>query len=167
MEASGSLAKTHPDAFISKMVPVLSQELQTEPMETNRKEAAWRSAKTLRQRSLQALSAISTHPSIVKETVPVLLHYLRQAQKGCASSESEDVISACRSLQLVAKQCQQTRKSIEYFHQTAVPCLLGLAVQAAMQGGRLEPSCRILCDEAVLTAMVPVITTACSHLLPE
>ncbi|XP_064418946.1 MMS19 nucleotide excision repair protein homolog isoform X2 [Latimeria chalumnae] len=167
MEASGSLAKTHPDAFISKMVPVLSQELQTEPMETNRKEAAWRSAKTLRQRSLQALSAISTHPSIVKETVPVLLHYLRQAQKGCASSESEDVISACRSLQLVAKQCQQTRKSIEYFHQTAVPCLLGLAVQAAMQGGRLEPSCRILCDEAVLTAMVPVITTACSHLLPD
>lgn len=33
-------------------------------------------------RCLQALSAVSTHPSIVKETLPLLLQHLFQMNKG-------------------------------------------------------------------------------------
>lgn len=41
--------------------------------------------RSLRQRCLQALAAVSTHTSIVRETVPVLLQHLRKVQKGNAA----------------------------------------------------------------------------------
>lgn len=44
------------------------------------------------------------------------------------------VVSVCQSLQQVALQCQQDTQSYWYIHQAVVPCLLGLAVQAAVQG---------------------------------
>lgn len=34
------------------------------------------------ERRLQALAAVSTHPSIVRETVPVLLQHFQQIQQG-------------------------------------------------------------------------------------
>lgn len=39
-------------------------------------------------RCLQALSAISTHPSIVQETLPLLLQHLRQMNKGNHQGQS-------------------------------------------------------------------------------
>lgn len=44
------------------------------------------------------------------------------------------MVSVCQSLHRVALQCQQLEESCWYFHQTVVPCLLAMAVQAAMQG---------------------------------
>lgn len=44
------------------------------------------------------------------------------------------MVSVCQSLHRVALQCQQDEESCWYFHQTVVPCLLAMAVQAAMQG---------------------------------
>lgn len=38
--------------------------------------------RSLQQRCLRALAAVSTHSSIVRETVPVLLQHLRKVQKG-------------------------------------------------------------------------------------
>lgn len=40
----------------------------------------------------------------------------------------------CQSLHRVALQCQQDAEGCWYFHQAVVPCLLAMAVQAAMQG---------------------------------
>lgn len=40
----------------------------------------------------------------------------------------------CQSLHRVALQCQQDVEGCWYYHQTVVPCLLAMAVQAAMQG---------------------------------
>lgn len=40
----------------------------------------------------------------------------------------------CQSLHRVALQCQQDAEGCWYYHQTVVPCLLAMAVQAAMQG---------------------------------
>lgn len=44
------------------------------------------------------------------------------------------MISVCQSLHRVALQCQQDAEGCWYFHQTVVPCLLAMAVQAAMPG---------------------------------
>lgn len=40
----------------------------------------------------------------------------------------------CQSLHRVALQCQQDAEGCWYYHQTVVPCLLAMAVQAATQG---------------------------------
>lgn len=44
------------------------------------------------------------------------------------------MVSVCQSLQRVALQCHNDTQSYWYFHQVVVPCLVGLAVQAAVQG---------------------------------
>lgn len=54
------------------------------PSPEREEENSW-DPRSLRQRCLQALAAMSTHPSIVRETVPVLLQHLRKVQKGNAA----------------------------------------------------------------------------------
>lgn len=44
---------------------------------------------SLQQRCLQALAAVSTHTSIVRETVPVLLQHLRKVQKGSTARDRQ------------------------------------------------------------------------------
>ncbi|XP_063019452.1 MMS19 nucleotide excision repair protein homolog isoform X1 [Melospiza melodia melodia] len=184
MEAAGSLAPTYPKVFSGHMVPRLEEELQSEREESHHKRHS------LQQRCLQALAAVSTHTSIMKDTVPILLQHLQKAQKGTEAKNTQDVISVCQSLHRVALQCQQDAEGCWYFHQTVVPCLLAMAVQAAMPGGcaclllldsRLQqvpflplpaesthtlPG-KALLEEEVLAAMIPVISAATTHLSPE
>ncbi|XP_030900541.2 MMS19 nucleotide excision repair protein homolog isoform X2 [Melopsittacus undulatus] len=162
MEAAGSLAPIYPKVFSGRMVPRLEEELQTEPEEESSRDRC-----SLRQRCLQALAAVSTHTSIVRETVPVLLQHLRKVQKGSEAGSAQDIISVCRSLHRVALQCQPEAESCWYYHQTVVPCLLAMAVQAAMQESTHPPLGKVLLQEEVLAAMVPVISAATTHLSPE
>ncbi|NXP25118.1 MMS19 protein, partial [Scytalopus superciliaris] len=157
MAAAGSLAPIYPKVFSGHMVPRLAEELQSE-----REEESSRDHCSLQQRCLQALAAVSTHTSIVRETVPVLLQHLQKVQKGSEAGNTQDMVSVCQSLHRVALQCQQDAEGCWYFHQTVVPCLLAMAVQAAMQ-----ESTHLLLEEEVLTAMVPVISAATTHLSPE
>lgn len=53
---------------------------------------------------------------------------------GTEARSTQDVVSVCQSLHRVALQCQQDAEGCWYFHQTVVPCLLAMAVQAAMEG---------------------------------
>lgn len=76
MEAAGSLAPTYPEVFSGRMVPRLEEELQSE------REESYHNHRSLQQRCLQALAAVSTHTSIVRDTVPVLLQHLQKVQKG-------------------------------------------------------------------------------------
>ncbi|EMP27912.1 MMS19 nucleotide excision repair protein like protein [Chelonia mydas] len=110
MEAAGSLAPIYPGAFTGRMAQRLAEELQSE-----REEEGRQSPHSLRARCLQALAAVSTHPRIVRETVPVLLQCLQQVPKENAHS----------------------------------------------------PLGKLLLEEDVLTAMVPVISAASAHLCPE
>uniref|UniRef100_A0A3B4X687 MMS19 nucleotide excision repair protein n=1 Tax=Seriola lalandi dorsalis TaxID=1841481 RepID=A0A3B4X687_SERLL len=110
----------------------------------------------VRQRCLSALAAVSTQPSVVWESTPVLLEVLGSAHK-CFSVE--EVVLACRSLQRIAERVQDTEETGRCFHEIIIPRLLSLALQAALQGPLVE--------EVVLTAMVPVISTACSRLQPR
>uniref|UniRef100_A0A674I659 MMS19 nucleotide excision repair protein n=1 Tax=Terrapene triunguis TaxID=2587831 RepID=A0A674I659_9SAUR len=133
------------------------------PVSVPCREEGRRSTHSLRARCLQALAAVSTHPGIVQETVPVLLQCLRQVPKAGAC----DVVAVCQSLQRVAVQCQRDAESCWYYHQTVVPCLLAVAVQAAMQENAHSPVGKLLLEEEVLTAMVPVVSAASAHLCPE
>ncbi|NXE55199.1 MMS19 protein, partial [Casuarius casuarius] len=162
MEAAGSLAPLYPQMFSGRMVPRLGEELQSE-----REEEGSRAPRSLQQRCLQALAAVSTHTSIVRETVPVLLQHLRQVQKGSEARNAQDVVSVCQSLHRVALQCQQDAESCWYYHQTVVPCLLAMAVQAAMQESTHPLLGKALLEEEALAAMVPVISAANTHLSPE
>ncbi|KFW02441.1 MMS19 nucleotide excision repair protein, partial [Eurypyga helias] len=162
MEAAGSLAPIYPKVFSGRMVPRVEEELQSE-----REEESSQDHCSLQQRCLQALAAVSTHASIVKETVPVLLQHLRKVQKGDEARSAQDVVSVCRSLQHVALQCQQDAESCWYYHQTVVPCLLATAVHAAMQESTHPLPGRALLQEEVLAAMVPIISAATTHLSPE
>ncbi|XP_060624210.2 MMS19 nucleotide excision repair protein homolog isoform X3 [Anolis sagrei] len=159
MEAAGTLAPAYPEVFSQCLVQKLSEKLQTEVLED--------SNPSHQERYLKALAAVSTHPSIVRETVPVLLEQLQQVQKGKTPSGTQFVVSICQSLQQVALKCQQDPQSYWFFHQAVVPCLLGLAVQAAMQENSHTILSKVLLTEEALSAMVPVISAACIHLSPE
>ncbi|NXN18997.1 MMS19 protein, partial [Indicator maculatus] len=162
MEAAGSLAPIYPKVFSGHMVPRLEAELQSERAEESSHDHC-----SLQQRCLQALAAVSTHTSIVKETVPVLLQHLRKVQKGSEAGNTQGMVSVCQSLHRVALQCQQDDDGCWYYHQTVVPCLLAMAVQAAMQESAHPLLGKALIEEEVLAAMVPVISAATTHLSPE
>ncbi|OCT56710.1 hypothetical protein XELAEV_18004498mg [Xenopus laevis] len=165
VEASGTLAKVHPSAFISRMLPQLCANLQTEPNDINLNESRVVSEHSVRRHCLEALAAVCTHQSILKETVPILLDYIRTAPNGEGETNAENVVSVCKSLYRVAVQCQEDSESLQFYHQTVLPCLLSLTVQAATQDS--ETSSHVLLKDDILTAMVPVISAACTHLKPE
>lgn len=74
-----------------------STPLRCIPSSEREEESSWDS-RSLRQRCLQALAAVSTHPSIVRETVPVLLQHFRKVQKGnTAHSRQLHGVFLCRS----------------------------------------------------------------------
>uniref|UniRef100_A0A803Y1S8 MMS19 nucleotide excision repair protein n=1 Tax=Meleagris gallopavo TaxID=9103 RepID=A0A803Y1S8_MELGA len=167
MEAAGSLAPAYPKVFSGRMVPRLGEELQSGKAdslgggwEPSQHPSDSRDLHSLQQRCLQALAAVSTHTSIVRETVPVLLQHLRNVQKGNTAGE---IVSVCQSLHRVALQCQQDAEGCWYYHQAVVPCLLAMAVQASSH----PLVSKALLEEEVLTAMVPVISAATTHLSPE
>ncbi|NXJ83552.1 MMS19 protein, partial [Trogon melanurus] len=165
MEAAGSLALVYPKVFSGHMVPRLEEELQSGRAE--REEESSHDHCFLRQRCLQALAAVSTHTSIVRETVPVLLQHLWKVQKGSEAGSTQDMVFVCQSLHRVALQCQQDVEGCWFYHQTVVPCLLAMAVQAAMQESTQPLLGKALLEEEVLAAMVPVISAATTHLSPE
>ncbi|GAB5578659.1 MMS19 nucleotide excision repair protein homolog isoform X3 [Prionailurus iriomotensis] len=165
LEASGALATLYPVAFSSHLVPKLAEELGRGELDLARGDEPAKCSRHLR--CLQALSAISTHPSIVKETLPLLLQHLCQMNKGYMVAGTSEVIAVCQSLQQVAEKCQQDLESCWYFHQTAVPCLLALAVQASMPEKEHSVLRKVLLEDEVLAAMVSVIATATTHLSPE
>ncbi|NXK95056.1 MMS19 protein, partial [Formicarius rufipectus] len=167
MAAAGSLAPIYPKVFSGHMVPRLAEELQSGRAEKARDEESSHDLCSLQQRCLQALAAVSTHTSIMRETVPVLLRHLQKVQKGSEAGNTQDMISVCQSLHRVALLCQQDAESCWYFHQTVVPCLLAMAVQAAMQESTHLLLGKALLEEEVLTAMIPVISAATTHLSPE
>uniref|UniRef100_A0A8C3LDS4 MMS19 nucleotide excision repair protein n=1 Tax=Chrysolophus pictus TaxID=9089 RepID=A0A8C3LDS4_CHRPC len=152
MEAAGSLAPVYPKVFSGRMVPRLGEELQS-----GRTDSLAKGLISGIGRCLQALAAVSTHTSIVRETVPVLLQHLRNA------GNAQELVSVCQSLHRVALQCQQDAEGCWYYHQTVVPCLLAMAVQASSH----PLVSKALLEEEVLTAMVPVISAATTHLSPE
>uniref|UniRef100_A0A8C3AVG3 MMS19 nucleotide excision repair protein n=1 Tax=Cyclopterus lumpus TaxID=8103 RepID=A0A8C3AVG3_CYCLU len=87
----------------------------------------------MRQRCLSALAAVSTQPSVVQESTPVLLEVLSSAHTGGVVFSVEEVVLACHSLQRIAKQVQDTEETGRCFHDVIIPRLLSLALQAALQ----------------------------------
>ncbi|XP_078146912.1 MMS19 nucleotide excision repair protein homolog isoform X2 [Centroberyx gerrardi] len=168
VECAGALAKLHPAAFITKMIPRLKLEIFTESMAQDDINTlpTERSHHAVRQQCVSALAAVSTEPSVVQESTPVLLEVLSSAHTGSVGFSVEEVVSVCRSLQRIAEQAQDTEEMGRCFHDIIIPRLLALALQAALQGegssGRRSP----LVEEAVLSAMVPVISTSCSRIQP-
>ncbi|XP_058399651.1 MMS19 nucleotide excision repair protein homolog isoform X3 [Diceros bicornis minor] len=164
LEASGTLATVYPVAFSRHLVPKLAEELCIGESDLARGDGPTKCSRHLC--CLQALSAVSTHPSIVKETLPLLLQHLCQMNKGNMAAGPSEIIAICQSLQQVAEKCQLDPESCWYFHQTAIPCLLALAVQASMPEEHSVLR-KVLLEDEVLAAMVSVISTATTHLSPD
>uniref|UniRef100_A0A3P8XJ71 MMS19 nucleotide excision repair protein n=1 Tax=Esox lucius TaxID=8010 RepID=A0A3P8XJ71_ESOLU len=143
VESAGTLARLHPAAFISNMVPQLKGTDGAAASQEHSQQA-------LHQRCVTALAAVSSHPSVVQETTPVLIQVLTSAHTG--SFSLEEVIAVCLSLQRIAGQAEDTEENGQVFHDIIIPRLLGLALQAALNG------------ENILITMVPVISTTCSRL---
>ncbi|XP_016150386.1 MMS19 nucleotide excision repair protein homolog [Sinocyclocheilus grahami] len=68
VECSGSLAHLHPKAFISRLIPRLKEEI-----------LSGQSDAAVRQRCVTALASVSSLPSVVQESAPVLLQLLASA----------------------------------------------------------------------------------------
>ncbi|XP_021420550.2 MMS19 nucleotide excision repair protein homolog isoform X2 [Oncorhynchus mykiss] len=164
VECAGALACLHPLAFISKMVPRLKGEIFSESMAQGDSATLSQehSQQAVRQRCLTALAAVSSRPSVVQESTPVLLQVLTSSHTGTGSFSLEEVISVCHNLQRIAEHAQDTEETGRVFHDIIIPRLLGLALQAAMRGSSDHPS--PLVEESVLSAMVPVISTTCARL---
>ncbi|XP_036871682.2 MMS19 nucleotide excision repair protein homolog isoform X2 [Manis javanica] len=165
LEASGTLATLYPGAFSSHLVSKLAEELCIGESDLARGDRLNECSRHLC--CLQALSAVSTHPSIVRETVPLLLQHLCWMNKGNLFAGTNEVIAVCQSLQQVAEKCQQDPESCWYFHQTAVPHLLALAVQASLPEKEHSVLRKVLLEDKVLAAMASVIGTATTHLSPD
>uniref|UniRef100_A0A673Y7I5 MMS19 nucleotide excision repair protein n=1 Tax=Salmo trutta TaxID=8032 RepID=A0A673Y7I5_SALTR len=88
------------------------------------------SQQAVRQRCVAALAAVSSRPSLVQESTPVLLQVLTSAHTGTGAFSLEEVISVCHSLQKIAEQAQDTEETGGVFHDI-IPRLLGLALQTA------------------------------------
>ncbi|XP_060795486.1 MMS19 nucleotide excision repair protein homolog [Neoarius graeffei] len=169
MDCAGSLARLHPAVFASRMVPRLKDEIFTEPMvegDASAPPTQSRSKGAAGERSVTALAFISTQLSLVKESAPVLLQVLAAAHKGSSSFSTEEVMSVCRSLQRIAEHAQRTVQIGDFFHDVVIPRLLGLSLQAALHCQKCSGHTSPLTEEAVLTAIVPVISTACAALQP-
>ncbi|XP_029311433.1 MMS19 nucleotide excision repair protein homolog isoform X2 [Cottoperca gobio] len=168
VECAGALAELHPEAFISQMIPRLKKEMFSAPLvqDDNRAASEQHSHHAVRQRCLSALAAVSTRPSVVQQSTPVLLEVLSSAHTGGVGFSVEEVVLACRSLQRIAEQVQDTEETGRCFHDIIIPRLLSLALQAALQGDGAPGGRSPLLEEAVLSAMVPVISTSCSRLQP-
>ncbi|XP_029933070.1 MMS19 nucleotide excision repair protein homolog isoform X2 [Myripristis murdjan] len=169
VDCAGTLAKLHPAAFISKMIPRLKLQIFSEPMiqdDDSNTLPKPHSHHAVRQRCFSALAAVSTLPAVVQESTPVLLQVLRSAHTGVACFSLDEVESACHSLQRIAEQARDAEETGRCFHDVIIPQLLSLALQAAVQGEASPRGSSPLAEEAVLSALVPVISTACSRQQP-
>uniref|UniRef100_A0AAY4CPE6 MMS19 nucleotide excision repair protein n=1 Tax=Denticeps clupeoides TaxID=299321 RepID=A0AAY4CPE6_9TELE len=123
MECCGALAYIYPEAFAMRMVPRLKEAIFS----------------AVRRRCVTALASVSSQPSLVQESVPVLLQILTSAHTGMGNSfSSDEVTSVCHSLQRIAEQAGQDPEVGQIFHDIVIPRLLGLAIQAALQGETLS-----------------------------
>ncbi|KTF78012.1 hypothetical protein cypCar_00044856 [Cyprinus carpio] len=155
VECSGSLAHLHPKAFISRLIPRLKEEI-----------LSGQSDAAVRQRCVTALASVSSLASVVQESTPVLLQVLASAHTGSCGFSVEEVAAVCISLQKIAEHARDSEEIGRFFHDIIIPHLLGLCLQAALQtrdAGHSSP----LTDEAVLSAIVPVMSTACAALRSE
>ncbi|XP_056152581.1 MMS19 nucleotide excision repair protein homolog [Lampris incognitus] len=167
VECAGALAKLHPKAF-TKMIPKIKQEIFAEPMveEDNSTLSKKPSHHALRQRCVSALAAVSVQPSLVQESTAVLLEVLTLAHTGSADFSLEEVVSVCHSLQRIAQHTVDAEETGRCFHEIIIPRLLTLALQAALCEEESSARCSPMVEEAVLSAMVPIISTACARLQP-
>uniref|UniRef100_A0A4W4E4G0 MMS19 nucleotide excision repair protein n=1 Tax=Electrophorus electricus TaxID=8005 RepID=A0A4W4E4G0_ELEEL len=76
-ECAGSLSRLHPAPFASRMIPKLKQEIFSGSSKPN---VSYVDAG--RQRCIMALASVSTQPSLVRESAPVLLQMLAAAHTG-------------------------------------------------------------------------------------
>ncbi|XP_030610496.1 MMS19 nucleotide excision repair protein homolog isoform X2 [Archocentrus centrarchus] len=167
VECAGAVAQLHPTVVVTKLIPRLKSEMFAEPMNQDHREASeLHSHHAVRQRCLSALAAVSTQPSVVQESTPVLLEVLSSAHTGSVSFSVDEVVLTCRSLQKIAEQVQDTEETGRCFHDVVIPRLLSLALQAALQGEGSSGTRSALMEEVVLSAMVPVVSTSCSRLQP-
>uniref|UniRef100_H3CGH5 MMS19 nucleotide excision repair protein n=1 Tax=Tetraodon nigroviridis TaxID=99883 RepID=H3CGH5_TETNG len=169
VECVGALAELHPATFITKLLPRLKMEIFSEEMDqdNNTVVSEQSSHHALRRRCMSALAVSSTQASVVLESTPVLLEVLSSAHTGSARFSVDEVAMACRCLQRIAEGAQDTEETGRCFHDAVIPRLLCLALQAALRGeGASDPHSPLL-EEAVLCAVVSVISTACSRLQPS
>uniref|UniRef100_A0A8C6VD46 MMS19 nucleotide excision repair protein n=1 Tax=Naja naja TaxID=35670 RepID=A0A8C6VD46_NAJNA len=82
MDAAGTLAPVYPEILSKCLVQKLSKGLEPELQNST----------LSHQRHLQALAAVSTHPSIVKQTVPIFLQHLQQIQKENSQTTPDKVL---------------------------------------------------------------------------
>ncbi|XP_013882296.1 MMS19 nucleotide excision repair protein homolog [Austrofundulus limnaeus] len=162
VQCAGAVAEQHPEAFITKMIPRLKEELFSDSTEASELQPGH----AVHQRCLAALAAVSIQPSVVQESTPVLLQVLSSAHSGSSRFSVDEVVLACRSLQRIAEQVQDTEEAGQCFHDVIIPRLLSLALQAALQNEGPSGPGSPLTEEQILSAMVPVISTACSRLQP-
>ncbi|XP_028813706.1 MMS19 nucleotide excision repair protein homolog [Denticeps clupeoides] len=169
MECCGALAYIYPEAFAMRMVPRLKEAIFSEPMVEGDRPCPSdsNSQQAVRRRCVTALASVSSQPSLVQESVPVLLQILTSAHTGRDSFSSDEVTSVCHSLQRIAEQAGQDPEVGQIFHDIVIPRLLGLAIQAALQGEDSSGRNSLLKDEAVLSAIVPVLSAVCARLHSE
>ncbi|XP_076856911.1 MMS19 nucleotide excision repair protein homolog [Brachyhypopomus gauderio] len=168
-ECAGALSRLHPPPFASRLVPKLKDKIFSEPTVRGNDGAALLPGlgkSACKQRCMKALASVSARPSLAQESAPVLLQVLTSAHKGSPVFSAEEVICACSSLQTMAAQAGDDEEIGHFFHDVIIPRLLSLALQAALQGevsGDRSP----LTEQTVLSALVPVISTACAALQTE
>ncbi|XP_049615429.1 MMS19 nucleotide excision repair protein homolog [Syngnathus scovelli] len=165
VSCAGGLAELHPGVFISNMIPRMKKAIFSESMELDG-ESIKHTQSAVRQRCLSMLAAVSAKPSVAQESTSVLLEVLDAAHSGKFGFSLEEAVLACISLKKIAELVEDTQDSGRCFHDIIIPRLLSLALQAALKGESSSTHQSPLAEEAVLSTMVAIISTACSRLQP-
>uniref|UniRef100_A0A8C5FMU4 MMS19 nucleotide excision repair protein n=1 Tax=Gadus morhua TaxID=8049 RepID=A0A8C5FMU4_GADMO len=114
----------------------------------------------VRQRCVSALAAVSTQPSVVRESAPVLLEVLKSAHTGSGGFSVDEVVAVCFSLQRIADQALDSEETGRFFHDIIIPRLLTLALQAALQGKQKGFFAMKLQNMSITSGHVPSYTSA-------
>ncbi|XP_066278817.1 MMS19 nucleotide excision repair protein homolog [Branchiostoma lanceolatum] len=163
-EALAAMATAHPDVIQAEVLSKLLEVLENNgcnAMDTNQREQV--SAKHVtNQYVLNTLAAISTHPTIVRCTVPKLVNHLQALIDSSADEANQEAIATLHCIHGIVEKTVIDDSNVQYFVDTIVQNLMCMALAAAV-----NTSDRHLVHDTSLLDVVAKALRAVTQRLPN
>ncbi|KAI8485593.1 mms19 nucleotide excision repair [Branchiostoma belcheri] len=163
-EALAAMATAHPDVVQEEVLSKLLQVLQNnspDAMDTDQREQVCAKHVT-NQYVLNTLAAISTHPSIIKCTIPKLLSHHQALTESCTDQAAQEAIATLHCIHKIVEKTVIDDSNVQYFVDTIVLNLMSMAIAAAVDG-----SDKYLLHDTSLLEVVAKVLRVVTQTLPN
>ncbi|XP_078589095.1 MMS19 nucleotide excision repair protein homolog [Branchiostoma floridae x Branchiostoma japonicum] len=133
-EALAAMATAHPDVVREEVLSKLLQVLENNgpnAMDTNQSEQVCAKHVT-NQYVLNTLAAVSTHPTIVRCTIPKLLNHLQVLIENHPDQATQEAIATLDCVHKIVEKTVINDSNVQYFIDTIVLNLMSMALAAAV-----------------------------------